>query len=252
MKVSFVNCTTVALLLVLLPLLSVSAQTGDSGTYNRAHGPNFDVNVSAVKPVQLRQPTGVVTQYQITYKYEFKERSSVYIKGLGQAAPKGDFKYVFSKLELEFRSSSGGELLALVPLKVTVVAAAPPVEVPQESDFSQDFFSGIWASHKTFPEQVTQVLQSHSSIRVFAVDNVSEYITRYMPLTGLTSGTFAEVAVLVSHPFDQAGGRFSYRVRYLGREKRTLTPWRELSPALRQQAEDFVRRLISEINAASR
>jgi hypothetical protein len=241
----------IALCLGYLCFPAVAQQANNPSEFNRAEGSDFSVVVTTVKEVRLVQQSVGTTVYEISYEYDFKRRDSIYIMGVGVVKPKGRFKYHTPTLELEFRSAEAGELLARVPLKVTVTTAGSPLDdAPAESEFPQDFLTGTWTSGNTFPEKAMAVLQRRSSIRAMVIDNVNVYLTRYTSLTS-ASGRTAQIAVLVSHPFSQATGRFTFHVRYLGREKRALTEWRALGDDLKQRAEQFIRDLITEIQAAS-
>lgn len=216
---------------------------------NKAYCEGFNVTVSLVKEVRTSQNT---TLYEVAYDYEFKERPSVYIKGLGVVQPRGQFRYLTPDSELEFRTAADdGEVITKVKLEVTVSTAGSPLtDAPDESDFPPDWKGGTWNSSALFPERVTAVLNNYSSLRVLGIGPINSYVTRYIPLTGLPQNRFAEVAVVVSHPFDPNNRNFSFRVRYLGRERRSGTDWRPLTQELRPRADEFVNRLIQEIQAA--
>ena len=237
-----------ALLIAFLFCPVVSQKAQNTTAPNKAHCEGFNVTVTLVKEVLTTQGTKL---YEIAYNYEFRERTSVYIRGLGVVQPRGQFKYLTPDLELEFRAATDGEVITKVPLEITLVTAGSPLsDAPDESDFPADWKSGTWNFPTPYPERVMAVLNKHSTLRVLSIGQVNTYLTRYIPLSGLPQHRFAQVAVVVSHPFDAGSNGFTFRVRYLGRERRSGTDWRPLTEELRPHADQFINSLIAEIQAA--
>jgi hypothetical protein len=77
----------------------------------------------------------------ISYQYQFPDRETVHIKGLGSVPAKGSFAYITESPSLVFEDMPNGAVVAAVDLKETVaVAARPPLnEIPDESEFDLAF-----------------------------------------------------------------------------------------------------------------
>lgn len=239
-------CAALLIAFLFCSVVSLKAQHTTAPNKSRCEG--FDVSVTLVKEVLTSQETKL---YDVAYNYEFKERTSVYIKGLGVVQPRGQFKYLTPDLELEFRAAADGQVITKVPLEITLVTAGSPLtDAPDENEFPSDWKSGTWNSTASYPERVTAVLNRHTTLRVLSIGQVNTYVTRYIPLSGLPNHRFAQVAVVVSHPFDAGANGFTFRVRYLGRERRSGTDWRALTSELTPHADLFVNNLIAEIQAA--
>lgn len=208
------------------------------------------VNVKSVVKVYLAKDT---PGYSIAYDYDFPGRSSVYIKGLGIVPPKGSFRYLSPDTQLEFRDGPSGEVLTSVPLKETVVVAANPplLGVPDETAFPAEFQSFIWDSPKSFQERANTVLAKTFRYQPRQNKELTLLKTTFTPLTlkGAPAGVRAQIALLLSFPYDPQTGRYSFHVQSLVMEGRTHSDeFRPTSdPLILHSVDSFLNNIIEEM-----
>ncbi len=194
---------------------------------------------------------------RVVYRYDFRDRQTVYINGLGMVPAHGEFEYLTREPSLQVRDAPGGALLAEVPLKETIVVAAraPLNRVPAEKDFPPDFRSDAWTSQHSLQERLNVVLRNYFSYMPHDDSKVSSLATTFTPLQvdKLPLGSTAQIALLISFPHDVTAGKYWFRVHSLLEEGRTLSnETRPTSNEIIQKAgAKFVDQLINEIRAAA-
>jgi hypothetical protein len=196
-----------------------------------------------------------VAGYSIEYSYDFPDRASVHITDLGIVPAKGSFHYLSREKELEFRDPASGEVLQKVPLKETVIVAAkPPLnEVPGEAEFPLAFRAFSWRSSNSLRERADVVLGRYFRYQPWENDNTNYLVTTFAPLRcqGVQEGVFAQVALLVSFPYNKTARDYSLHVRSIVREGRTHSD--EFRPTndvvILQAADKFIEQLIAEMQA---
>jgi hypothetical protein len=191
--------------------------------------------------------------YSIAYDYDFPERETVYIDHIGVVPAKGSFHYISEGTRLEVRESPDGKILAEVPLRETVIVAAkPPVlGVPDEDAFPNVYQSFIWDSKRSLTERANNVLNKAFHYHPQFEQGVTRLKTTFTPLPpeGLSAGTTAQIALLLSFPFDPESGRYSLHVQSLVMEGRSHSDRFEptSNPVILHSADDFVRHLVAEM-----
>lgn len=166
--------------------------------------------------------------YLVGFSYDFGNARQIHIEGLGVVAGKGNFQYITTNQELEFRDASNDALLERVPLREkTVIAARPPLnEIPPEDQFSA-YRSFIWEQGVPLQERANAVLGRYFNYRTYEKDKLTHLATTYtqLPLSKkLTdNGIQAQIALLLSFPYDPATGKYSFRVQPLAKEGRLLS-----------------------------
>src|SRR5439155_18613012 len=118
-------------------LLASACLVVAAGALAAAQGTSGVDVTSAVKVFVATDTPGMF----FPYRYDFRGRRTVYIKGLGTVPGRGEFEYLTREPGLEVRDAPGGAVLASVQLKETVVVAAkPPLNyVPPEKEFPPAF-----------------------------------------------------------------------------------------------------------------
>jgi hypothetical protein len=254
-------CFVLSLLIGAAPSPSTqTTQKRDDSKTNKAQGPNYSVNVSKVLERTTAENTVV---YQISYSYDFKERKSVYVKGLGTVLPKGQFSYMVPEPLLEFRESLSGPVITTVQLEETFrTQGGESTEFLDEKKFPTFFRSDIWSPPATFPLAAIKVVNKYfpSGHNSTQDGQLNKYITTFRNLqvpnpkndreiTNLRS----QIAIILSQPYDPAQDRFTYRIQYLARDRpRMSTTWRygdDRNKATIESAQGFLNTLIAELNA---
>ena len=208
---------------------------------------------SAVKVFVAKDTPGLL----VAYRYDFRGRQTVYIKGIGTVPARGEFEYLTRESTLEVRDAPGGTVLATVPLKETVIVAAkPPLNfVPPDSAFPSAFREDTWQSPAPLQDRVNTVLRKYFAYMPHDENKVTYTVTTFTPLQveKLPSGTTAQVALLISFPHGPAPGQYAFRVRSLVHEGRALSDdTRPTSNQTIQRAADkFIDDLIKEIKAGA-
>jgi hypothetical protein len=195
--------------------------------------------------------------YLVSFSYDFSITSTVYIKGLGVVPAKGRYQYLSDAQALEFWDPATNSELEKVPLKETIYKAAkPPLnEVPSQKDFSPGFRSYTWELPTSLQERANQVL-AHYFLYLPQENNRLTYLTTtFAPLTlskKLTdSGVMAQLALLLSFPYDPTTGKYSFHIQYAAKEGRALSD--ELRPTsnveILKAANDFVDKIVAEMKS---
>lgn len=225
---------------------------------NKAQGPNYSVNVSKV--VERTTPENTVV-YQISYSYEFKGRSAVYVKGLGTVPAKGQFSYMVPEPQLEFRESATGPVIATVQLEETFrTQGSESTEFPEEAKFPAFFRSDIWSPPATFPAAAIKVINKYfpSGHNSKQTGQLNYYITTFRNLLvpnpnndSNIRNLRSQIAIILSQPYDSANDRFTYHIQFVARDRpRMSTTWRygdDRSQATITAAQEFINGLIGEL-----
>ncbi len=195
--------------------------------------------------------------YLVSYSYDFEKLRSVYIKGVGVVSSKGNYQYLSTAQELEFRDPTTDDVLERVPLQETaVVAAKPPLnEVPTENQFPPGYRSYTWELPMSLQERANTVLAKYFNYLPHENNKLTYLATTYTQLPinkKLTDrGVQAQLALLLSFPYDPLTGRYSFRVQSTIKEGRALSD--ELRPTNNAEilaaANDFTDKIIAELKA---
>lgn len=244
-------------ILAMTSSIHTSAAQEDAIRYNMAQGANFSVRV---KSVIARSVHGNKVVYEITYKYSFRGRDSVYIKGLGIVPSQRDeVNYLTFDQQLEFWESAGGPMIVAVPLQETTnTQSGESLDLPQETEFPQAFRSETWARPSVFHESATSVIQKYFIHGYVARQNnrINYYITEYRSLPVSHRNLRSQIAVMVSHPYDAMAKRFTYRIQFIARDRpRMSNEWRysgDRSEDTMIAAAGFIDRFVEEIRNAGR
>ncbi len=237
-----------------------SCETVTQEGSNKAQGSNYSVNVSSV--IEKTTPENKVV-YQISYSYEFKGRSSIYVKGLGTVPAKGQFSYMASEPRLEFKKSATGQVIAVVQLEETFRSqGSDSTEFPEESRFPTFFRSNTWTPPATFPLAAVNVIQKYfpSGYNARQTGQVNYLVTTYRNLQvpnpnndSIIQNLRSQIAIIVSQPYDPAGNKFTYHIQFVARDRpRLSTTWRygdDRNAATISAAQAFIDRLIAELGA---
>lgn len=233
---------------ILFPLHSIGQPQVPSMQVNKAQGSNYSVKVLRV--IEKTAPDNRIA-YDISYDYEFKGRDSVYIKGIGKVSPKGHFEYITYDRVLEFRDLSNSQVLTYVSLQETIVPqSSQAVDPPKESDFPDAFSPGSWNNPSSFPEHAIKAIRGKFVAGFIPVehDNILGYITTYRTLTVSDPQVKSQISILVLHPYDVATGKFTFRVKYVARDRPRLSDtWRykdDISSLTKDAAEAFITEMI--------
>lgn len=208
---------------------------------NEARGDNYSVTVTRVKKVSTPERKQT---YWIRYKYEFKDRSTVYIQNVGIAPSIGDMSYFTYELELEFADATRGNTLAKVPLKETEIAmGSTSFDIPEESQIPKSHIEVNWSRPIAFRETIASALSKWFYFLSEEKGTIKYLKTTYTDLVGLPKGYSGQVALVISYPFNPTNGGFSFWIQVVVREKLSLDQWRWSS--LNKPTEDAARRFVS-------
>jgi hypothetical protein len=191
--------------------------------------------------------------YSVTYEYAFPGRSSVRVSGLGDVPATGSFHYLTQDKQLEFKDPTSGTLLMQIPLVETIIVAAkPPLnQVPSDNDFPVAFRSFTWNSANNFQERANAVLGKYFRYLPRNDRGVTSIATTFAPLQlqATPKGVLAQVALLISFPYQVTTGEYSFHIQTAVKEGRSLSDdYRETGdPSIVHSADSFVDRLITEM-----
>jgi hypothetical protein len=212
--------------------------------------------------VQLKSAVKVMTAknspaYLISFSFDFGPMSSVYVKGLGLIPSTGNYQFISNQQELLFSDPTTGAILERLPLKeTTVVAAEPPLnEIPRDNQFSQGITAYTWDSHASLQERANAVLAQYFNYFPHENAKLTYLATTYTPLPldkkFTDQGITAQLALLLSFPYDPVGGKYSFHIQYSTREGRALSDDLRSTDnkEILQAAKIFVDRIVTEMKA---
>jgi hypothetical protein len=190
--------------------------------------------------------------YQISYRYDFFDKKSVYIAGVGQVGPRGKLKYLSSDSVLQFWDQPGGTLLLTLPLtEPEQMMGAPTIEIPDPEKFPEASHRGRWNKPQPFPENAFAVLEHYFPLgyKVYQEQNQNHYLTSWCDLPELPDHLYGQVAVLLSHPAKKdVEDLVEFTVRFKARERRSLTDWRDsIGPQVQSRLEKYISDLMAKL-----
>lgn len=250
------SCSPVVRLLIAASMPVAFAQSHPpeavSVAANNASGLGVKVQVDSVSKIFVAKD---IPAYLISYKYEFSNRPTVYLRGFGTLPAKGTFVHLIKDLQLDFRDSVDGPQLVTVPLKPTVIVAAkPPLnEVPGENQFPSGYRSFTWDQLISLQERANAVLGQYFHYLPHENNKLTYLATTYTPLSLdkklADNGVLAQLALLLSFPYDPATGRYSFHVQSIVQEGRALSDRFESTgnSAIVKAADAFVDKLVAEM-----
>lgn len=169
---------------------------------------------------------GMQPNFEITYDYDFHNRDSVYVPGLGDAPAKGSFSYITRATHLQFLDSAKGHAIATVVLKPTAYAmGSDSVEIPQIGDFPSLQRTGFWVPSITFPVAAQAVIQKYfpSGYQVQEIGTTNYYITGYRDLDQSDPQLISQVALMISAGSPLKGEQLEYAIQFIARDKPRLS-----------------------------
>jgi hypothetical protein len=193
--------------------------------------------------------------YSLSYDYDFSTATSVYINGIGTVPAKGEFRYFTADTTLQFRDRADGNILKNIQLQETlVVAAKPPLNIiPNERDFEPGFRSFIWNPSRSLIERANAVLGNYFHYLPRVENSTTYLVTTFTPLQlqSQLQAIPAQLALLLSFPYDSRIGEYTFRVQELVQEGRPLSDeFRNTNNStIIQAADNFVNKLIEEMRA---
>jgi hypothetical protein len=201
-----------------------------------------------------------VPGYAIAYEYDFPQRQSVYIKGIGTVPAHGLFRFLTADKELEFRDGPTGRVLKTVPLKeTTVVASKPPrLDLPAIDDFPRDFQTFVWDSRNALQERAQIVLGKYFHLATGPdcrnEADMESMRTTFVPLDlkNTVPGATAQVALLVSFPCKPRSDKYSFQVKSRVMEGRTHSDEARSTrnSDILNLSDEFVRKLVAEMRTS--
>lgn len=242
--------------LIFSALLLASTVLGDAGdgvllgSYFQENSRNVEVK-SVVKVLLTKDKPG----YLISYEYDFPKRQQVFIKGIGDVAAKGAFKYLTADKQLEFRDGAVGDVLVRIPLEETVVVAASPplLSIPEVKDFPPDAKPFNWDSSVTLQQRAQVVLNKyfHLAPDSDCVGGMTDLRTTFTPLElkDLPTSVTAQIALLILYPCAPNEAKYSFRVKSRVMEGRTHSDeFRSTkNPEIIRTADKFVDSIVAEM-----
>ena len=247
-------CSVILLSILSIAVLRLPArvqQNEQLATLADTNAMSKSVNVETVSKILIGKNSSA---FLISYRYDFGNLPAVHIGGIGTVAPRGNYRYISQSQELEFRDSSGGKVLAQVPLvETTVVADTPPLnEIPDENQFSIGYREFTWDLRTPLQERANAVLGQYFNYLPREHGNIIYLATTYTPLAleqKLSKSKTALIALLLSFPFDPSTDKYSFRIQSSVREGRPLSddirPTKD--PDILNSAKLFVDNLVTQM-----
>lgn len=165
--------------------------------------PQGTVNVVSVVKVLTAKDTPA---WAVAYEYDFPGRAAVRIAGLGTVPPKGSFRHLSNRADIEFSDAGTGAVLVKKPLAPTaVVAAKPPLnELPREEQFPAAFRTFPWKHPSSLQEAANTVLARYFRYLPNESNDTVFLTTTFAPLQAqsLPSGVLGRLALRFSFPHD--------------------------------------------------
>jgi hypothetical protein len=211
----------------------------------RAQSSTARVKVSTL--VEVPAPEGPL--YRVTYQYEFPERDTVFIDGIGTMPAHGELTYLLSAKSVRFLDAFGGRLLHTEPLEDPVrLMGGDTADLPREADFPEAYRQGRWAGTRLFADVVISVLDQYfpRGYRAYRRSDRQNFLTMFATLPPVSDRVTAAVAVLVSAPADANPNDVVFTLQFQGRERRSHTEWRnELGGDTEAAVQKFIREVLA-------
>jgi hypothetical protein len=192
----------------------------------------------------------------VSYQYSFPAVTVIHISGLGVVPATGTFRYISGDTNLEFSDVDTGKIIMTQPLLETAIvsAKAPLTEVPNIESFPIAYKAFTWRSQKSLQSIANAVLGNYFRYLPNERDHIVFFETTYAPVPspGLSSNVLAQVALLLSFPYDSDGEKYSFRVQSILREGRSHSDdFRATdNPQITKAADAFVDGLMAEMQRA--
>ena len=238
---------------VCLSISVFAAAQSDLPPENQASGEGYRINVQRV--IKRSAPGGQLT-YEITFDYEFHDRPSVYVPGLGSAPAKGSFSYKTFEPRLEFMDSPNGRVLqSLAPSPTSAEMGIDSTETPKQSDFPAVARIEHWKPPLMFPTAAAGVIQKYFPFGFIAqaIGATNFYITHYRGLQTSDAQLRSQIALMISQPYTQDKDTLEYHVQFIARDhprlSATMRYAEDRSQLTLDAAKTFVDQFISELKA---
>ena len=248
---------TAAFMIMLAGVFGVTWSSGEESTTsaattpmtNIAQGDDFRVTVTQAEPLATKD--GTRTGFLVSYRYDFKNRQSVELEGIGEVPAKGEFSHILFDPKLIFKPYQGGR-----PVTVEIKATRMPeggaglVEMPREGDFGSAALEEVRTATANFFESVSRLFNREfiAGYRANQVSGTNQYLTTYRPVQGVLENLRAEIAVMVSHATAAATPPVPFRLQYIVRQKpKRSEKWDYGDQGLEQQVHPFVRQLLAQL-----
>jgi hypothetical protein len=196
--------------------------------------------------------------FRIKYRYEFKDRDTVFLDGAGLLPGSSDLEYFSTGADIVFRNSPDGPVIASVPFvdpqNTSAVLTGLPsqpnsvADIPRKDDFPSFGTNEKWSYRKTFAQSALAVLAERQiSCQLFDSDSFHYIMTEYFYLHNIPSTVRVKMALLLSHPYKDPDGTWWFRIQHLLRQRRIKEPDRWSSQDIRPEAEEISNKLVDEI-----
>jgi hypothetical protein len=222
---------------------------------NQASGEGYHIEVRRV--IKHGAP-GTAPLFEITFDYEFQNRSSIYVPGLGLAPAKGSFSYKIAEDRLEFMDGPNGRVIkAMTPVPTSAEMGVDSTDTPKQSDFAATARVDYWKTPLTgFPGTAAAVIQKYFPFGyvVQAIGNTNFYITHYRTLQTSDVQLRSQIALMISQPYAISADRLEYHIQIIARDRPRLSPTQrygdDRSPLTLDAATKFVDQFIADLGNA--
>jgi hypothetical protein len=208
-------------------------------------------NVKLNAAVEVPTDDGIV--YRITLEYNFPNRGTVYVDGVGTVSAQGRLTYLCSGDEIRFLDSFGGATLRIVKIEdPTQFMGGDAPDLPRESDFPEGYRQGRWAGDRPFVMVALAVLDRFfpSGYRAYRRAEEQHFLTMFATLPGMSERVRAQVAVLVSLPANADPTNAAFTVRFSARERRSHSDWRkQLDDKTQAAVQSFVSGIVKALES---
>jgi hypothetical protein len=213
---------------------------------NVADGENYHVKVDVVQP--FRTSDGRLL-FRISYRYNFKDRQTIKIKGVGLVPANGNHTRLFEGQYLDFEDISGN-LIVRVRLKPNKKAPeSGALDLPKESEFV-NFLSDTSQDPVGFLPKTFQKLNNWfpGGYVVRQEGQVTSLVTVYREVEGLPANLRGQIAIRLSYPYDPNNGKFFFRVYTVIRQRpKKSADWLSATPATQKVFDVFAKQLLNDL-----
>jgi len=204
--------------------------------------------VTMISAVEV--PTADGQLYRVSYEYEFPQRRTVFIDGIGVVSARGQLTYLSSDPVIRFLDGFGGRVLHTARIEDPVrVMGGNSSDLPRESEFPEAYRQGRWLGHQPFADATISILDRYfpAGYRAYRRADRQQFLTMFSTLPPVSDRVTARVAVLVSSPADASAHDVVFTLQVSAWERRSHSEWRS---ELTAESEAAVQKFVTELLAA--
>lgn len=228
-----------------------SSTQEEAGAQSTGSSPNIEM-----KSVASLAPQGQEPPYAVSFSYRFAGKGPVFIKGVGKVPAEGTLTYVTPYKSIEVMAADKSTVLAILPLSETAISQGYEVDdYPAKNDVPSTYQIGTWSGAGSFPLAVLEVASKYFLFGAIAQQEggINRYKTQYRTLDISDPQTRAQIALIVTQPYDEKGGRFVYHLTSVVRDRprmsNTYRYGNEVDSGTQSAAQKFIDSFMADLTA---